>query len=138
LAQEGNWLAERLLPTLNDTKRLDRYIAACQIGITLSSLVLGAYGQANLARALGGTLDRFGFWGEAAAQSAAVVVVLVGLTIAQVIVGELVPKSLALQFPTQVSLYLALPMEASVRLFTWFIAVLNGSGMLILKAFKVP
>lgn len=138
LAQEGNWLAERLLPTLNDPQKLDRYIAACQIGITLSSLVLGAYGQANLARALGAMLDRFGFWGEAAAQSAAVVVVLVALTVAQVVFGELVPKSLALQFPTQVSLYLVVPMQASVRLFAGFIAVLNGSGLLILKALKVP
>lgn len=138
LAQEGNWLAERLLPTLNDPQRLDRYVAACQIGITLSSLVLGAYGQANLATALGASLERYGFWGEAAAQSVAALVVLIVLTAAQVILGELVPKSLALQFPTQTSLFLALPMQASVRLFSWFIAVLNGSGMLILKALKVP
>jgi CBS domain containing-hemolysin-like protein len=138
LAQEGHWLAERLLPVLNDPRRLDRYVAACQIGITLSSLVLGAYGQATLATALGGMLTRYGVWGEAAAQSVAAGVVLIALTAAQVILGELVPKSLALQFPTQTSLYLALPMQASVRLFSGFISVLNGSGMLILKAFRVP
>ncbi|HEX6560046.1 MAG TPA: CNNM domain-containing protein, partial [Longimicrobiales bacterium] len=48
-AEEGNALARRLLPYIDDPHRLDRYIAACQIGITVSSLVLGAYGQARLA-----------------------------------------------------------------------------------------
>ena len=47
----GRWpsLACRLLPTLEDPEALDRYIAASQVGITLSSLILGAYGQAVLA-----------------------------------------------------------------------------------------
>jgi len=45
LAEQGHRLARQLLPVLNDPQALDRYIAACQIGITLSSLVLGAYGQ---------------------------------------------------------------------------------------------
>lgn len=138
LAQEGNWLAKRLQPTLGDPRKLDRYVAACQIGITISSLVLGAYGQASLAAALGPVLERYGAPGEAAAQSAAALIVLIVLTAAQVILGELVPKSLALQFPTQFSLYLVLPMQASVKFFAWFIALLNGSGLLILKALKVP
>lgn len=42
LAESGHRLALRLLPVLDDPARLDRYIAACQIGITWSSLVLGA------------------------------------------------------------------------------------------------
>lgn len=138
LAQEGNWMAQRLLPVLSDPQRLDRYIAACQIGITLSSLILGAYGQANLADALGPLLERYGQVGEAAAQSIAALIVLVVLTASQVIIGELVPKSLALQFPTQFSLYLVLPMQWSVQLFGWFIAVLNGSGIWILRALGVP
>jgi CBS domain containing-hemolysin-like protein len=41
LADEGNRLAGRLVPILDDARRLDDYIAACQVGITLSSLVLG-------------------------------------------------------------------------------------------------
>jgi len=48
LAEDGNALAARVLPVLEDPKALDRYIAASQIGITLSSLILGAYGQATL------------------------------------------------------------------------------------------
>jgi putative hemolysin len=49
LAEDGNALAARLLPVVEDPVELDRYIAVSQIGITLSSLILGAYGQAALA-----------------------------------------------------------------------------------------
>lgn len=42
LAASGNTLARQLLPFLEDSYALDRYVAACQLGITLSSLVLGA------------------------------------------------------------------------------------------------
>ena len=49
LAADGNPLAAWLLPVLESPASLDRYIAACQIGITLSSLVLGAYAQATIA-----------------------------------------------------------------------------------------
>ncbi len=138
MADDGNYLAKRLLPILQDTHKLDRYIAACQIGITVSSLVLGAYGQAALARMLIPLFERFGNMQEVAAQSASAVVVLVGLTALQVILGELVPKSLALTYPTQVALYTLLPMRWSLVLFTWFIAVLNGSGNLLLKMLGVP
>ena len=50
------------------------------------------------------------------------------------IVGELVPKSLALQYPTRTALVTVLPMQWSLRLFSWSIAVLNGSGALLLRA----
>src|SRR5690348_4678621 len=61
LAEDGNVLASRLLPVLEDPRALDRYIAASQVGITVSSLVLGAYGQATLAPRLAPLLDRFGW-----------------------------------------------------------------------------
>lgn len=138
LAEEGNPLAARLLPVLKDAARLDRYIAACQIGITLSSLVLGAYGQAKLAVSLVPLFERWGGLQQVAAQSTAAIVVLLGLTTLQVILGELVPKSIALQYPTQTALYTVLPMRWSLALLAWFIAVLNGSGVAILKLLRVP
>jgi CBS domain containing-hemolysin-like protein len=51
------------------------------------------------------------------------------------ILGELVPKSLALQFPVQMALWTVLPMQWSLRLLSWFIAVLNGSGNAVLRVF---
>jgi len=133
LAQDGNALARRLLPILQDTHKLDRYIACCQIGITLSSLVLGAYGQATIARDFAALFQNVAGMAEAAAASSAAIAVLILLTILQVVFGELVPKSLALQFPTTMSLYTYWPMRWSLALFFGFIAVLNGSGLFLLR-----
>src|SRR5919112_5755313 len=58
LAEDGNGLATRILPVVDDPRELDRYIAVSQIGITLSSLILGAYGQAALAPRVAPLLQR--------------------------------------------------------------------------------
>lgn len=134
LADEGDWLAARLLPTLRDPVRLDRYVAACQIGITISSLILGAYGQATIAPVLAPLIEEVAGVQPLAAASAAATVVLVVLTVSQMVLGELVPKSLALQYPTGAARASVLPMELSLRALSWFIAALNGSGALVLRA----
>lgn len=137
-AEEGSALANRLLPILNDPRRLDTYVAACQIGITLSSLIVGAFSQARLAPMLVPLFERFGSMQEAAAQSTSAVVILVVLTGVQMILGELVPKSLALQWPTRVAMWTVIPMQWSLRALAGFIHVLNGSGALLLRLLRVP
>lgn len=137
LAMVGNRRAEGLLATLEDGAQLERYIAACQIGITLSSLVAGAYGQATIALQLAPWLaGTFGVGAEAA-QSSAFVAVLLILTTLQVVLGELVPKSLALQFPERTALLTHLPTRWSASFYRVFIWLLNGSGFLLLKPFGI-
>lgn len=137
LANGGNRRAVGLLAVLEDGAQLDRYIAACQIGITLSSLITGAYGQATIALELGPWLaDTFGL-GVAAARSSAFVAVLLILTTLQVVIGELIPKSLALQFPERTALLTYLPTRWSMSLYRPFIWLLNGSGLLLLAPFGV-
>ena len=138
LAEDGNVLAARILPVLEDPRELDRYIAASQVGITLSSLILGAYGQATLAPRIAPLFERYGSMQTATAESTSAVVVLVSLTTFAVILGELVPKSLALQNPTATALFTVLPMQWSIRAFSWSIELLNGSGVLLLRLFGVP
>lgn len=133
LAGSGNRLAALLLPQIEDSKALDHYIAACQIGITLSSLVLGAYGQSTVATLLAPVLADLGNLAEPVAFSIAATGVLILLTILQVIFGELFPKSVALQYPEKLALATVLPMKWSLFLFSPFIWLLNGSGNLILK-----
>ncbi|MCK9495438.1 MAG: CNNM domain-containing protein, partial [Dehalococcoidia bacterium] len=117
MAENGNRHARWMLGILENGESLDRYVAACQIGITLSSLLLGAYGQAMITPGFADLLeDRAGI-GTATALGVATTTVLLGLTAAQVVIGELVPKSIALQFPTPVALYTSLPMRASLWLF---------------------
>lgn len=133
LARSGNRAARLLTTVIRDPAALDRYVAACQIGITVSSLVLGAYGQAAVAEPLAPRLSAAMGLEAATAESVSVIGVLIALTVLQVIVGELVPKSIALQDPTRTALVTAVPMRASLSLLRWFIAVLNGSGVKILR-----
>ena len=138
LASGGNTLAAWLLPLIESPTALDRYIAACQIGITLSSLVLGAYAQATFAVWLTPFFVELGGLQMLAAQSVAAAVVLLTLTVGQVIFGELVPKSLALQYPTHSALYTLLPMLASLWVYRPFITWLNGAGLLLLRLIGSP
>ncbi len=139
IAKGGNRRAAGLLEILGEGKDLDRYIAACQIGITLTSLVAGAYGQATIARELGPILERGFSLTSTSAQSAAALTVLLALTGLQVVFGELVPKTLAMQYPERTALATYLPTIWSVWLYRWCgaIAFLNGSGFLLLKPFGV-
>jgi len=137
LSEDGNWLAARLLPIVDQPVELDRAIAACQIGITVSSLVLGAYGQATLAPLLSPLFTELGGFQAPAAQSAAAAAVLITLTVLHMILGELLPKSIALQFPTQTSVMTILPLNWSMKLFAPLLYFFNGSGLLLLKLLRV-
>jgi CBS domain containing-hemolysin-like protein len=133
LARSGNRWAGLLTQVLRDPAALDRYVAACQIGITISSLVLGAYGQAAIAVPLGPNLSAWTGLDLPSAASLAATSVLIVLTGFQVVLGELVPKSLALQYPTKTALFTIMPMRWSLWVMRWFIAVLNGSGVAVLR-----
>jgi putative hemolysin len=140
LASTGNRLARLLLPILEDRQELDRFVAACQLGITVTSLVLGAYGQNAVAGRLIGPLgELFTSLGWAAERATtwadwiATAGVLILFTSATVILGELFPKSLAVQYPERVALATVIPMKASVILFRPLIWFFNGSGNLILR-----
>lgn len=137
-AEQGDGLARAALEQIEPPERLDDFVAACQVGITLSSLALGAVGQAQLAPLV---VPWFGWLGDAeriGAHSAAAALVLVGLTALQMVLGELVPKSLALYAPIRAVRWAAVPMRWSSRLLAWFVRALNGSGRLILRAVGHP
>jgi len=137
MSEDGHPLARRLLPFVDDAAALDRYVAVSQIGITLSSLILGAYAQATVAVSLAPHLVSWFTLDPKAATSAAAIGVLVVLTAVQVVLSELIPKSLALQFPTQVALATVLPMRWSLAAFRPFISMLNGSATGLLRLFGV-
>ncbi len=137
LAQRGDRRAKGLLAVLQDGAELDRYVAACQIGVTLCSLIVGAYGQATVALQLVPLFERLGGLNRVTAHSVAALVVLVLLTVLQVLFGELVPKALALQFTLKAGLLTYPPLRLSLKLYAGFLKVLNGSGLLLLRLFGV-
>lgn len=135
LAEADNRLAKTLLPIVEDHHRLDNYIAASQVGITLSSVILGIYGQQQIAPLLAPVLANLPFIdSEIAAAGVSGFLVLILLSTLQVVLGELVPKSLALQYPEGVALATVIPMRWSAELILKpLIILLNGSGSLILR-----
>ncbi len=137
LAIQGHRLAAAFLPILRNPLRLDRYIAACQIGITLSSLVLGAFGQATIGLALGAQLDEHTGLEPLSAYALSATITLVVLTSIQVVFGELIPKTVALQYPVGTAMYTYLPMRWSIMLLAPFITLFNGSGSLVLRLFGI-
>lgn len=138
LAEEGNGIARLLLPWIQDSRQLDRYVAVCQIGITLSSLVLGAFSQATLTPSLAQVLTGKMGMQDLTAHSLAAGIVLTVLTALQVVLGELVPKSLALQYSSSAALYTFLPMRWSLAVFSFLSSVLNGSALLVLRILRIP
>jgi putative hemolysin len=135
LAEDGHAAARALLPFIEQPAKLVRYVSASQIGITLSSLTLGAYAEATFGRGLESAIGGWFRLDAAAADSAAEVTLLVGLTAVQVVLGELVPKSLALQHPTEVALFTVRPMRWSLTAFRPFAALLNYTSTIVLRAF---
>lgn len=125
-AEAGSGPAKGLLAILQDPKRLDNYVAACQIGITLSSLVAGAYGQAQLIPLFE---EQFG----SASPTVAVIVVLLFITALQVVLGELLPKTVALRYPEALAIATLTPMRISQWLLRPLVAVFNGSAFAIMR-----
>lgn len=125
-AESGSRSARGLFAIMNDPAHLDNYVAACQVGITLSSLVAGAYGQGQLTPLLE---DVFG----ASARFVAVLIVLAGVTTLQVVLGELLPKTVALRYPERLAIATLPFMRLSQVIFRPFVAIFNGSAIALLR-----
>lgn len=132
-ASEGDRMAQLLLPVLEDPHLLDNYIAACQLGITLSSLILGFYGQAAITPLVEPWLGGLGFVSQAAAISISATGVLVVLTLIQVALSELAPKTVRIQYPEQTALFMILPVRWAMTIMRPLIWFFNGSGRLFLR-----
>jgi CBS domain containing-hemolysin-like protein len=137
LAEDGSALAARVLPVVEDPHALDRYIAASQVGITLCSLILGAYAQRAIAPRFAPLVEGVSGLDPESALSTSAVLVLLVLTTLAMVAGELIPKSLALQDPTRIAMWTVVPMQWAERAFAWSIDFLNGSGNLILRLMRV-
>jgi len=143
-AEAGNRVARLLLPVLQDPHRLDNYIAASQVGITISSVALGIYGQQRIAPLITPWIAALPLrinatqGAEIAAAGASALLVLIVLTTLQVVFGELLPKSVAIQYPERTALLTTIPMRWSADfLLKPLIVLLNGSGILVLRALGV-
>lgn len=108
---------------------LDDTIAVTQLGITLASLALGWVGEPCLARVLQPLFVALPqFWSVATAHGIATVVAFAGITFLHVILGELVPKAIALQTPDRLSLWAARPLLLFETVARPFVALMSAVG----------
>ena len=135
LANEGNKTADVTLKALSS---LDRYIAATQLGITIASLGLGWVGESTLATIIHPLFEFLpNISGSVATHSIAAIIAFTLITFMHVVIGELMPKSIALQFPEKTTLIITRPLVTVANVLAPFIFLLNGFGNWMLKLINI-
>ena len=123
-------------------QHLDEFLSAVQLGVTLAALALGALGEPVIAEGLMNRIQRLQ-WIPAAqtavyAHAIAVVIAFVLITYFEVVLGELVPKALALQRVERIALAVAGPVDVFLRMTRPAVTVMNASAKIVLRVFRAP
>ena len=122
---------------------LDGYLSANQLGITIASLMLGFLGEPFISALVSPTLFKLGTPKvlEVGGMSielirwVSLVIAIVAFTFLHVVIGELLPKSIAIRKALATTLALAKPLHFFYRSFHWAIRLLNGTANFLLKKF---
>lgn len=133
LVAEGN---ERAVHVEQVISNLDAYLSACQLGITLASLGLGWLGEPAVAHLLHPVFRYFGL-NETLVTSISFIIAFSVITFLHIVLGELAPKSLAIQRTEAVVLTIAKPIQLFHKVMYPFIALLNWSASRILGLFHI-
>ncbi|HET9423887.1 MAG TPA: hemolysin family protein [Gemmatimonadaceae bacterium] len=132
-AAEGQRVARMVAKILNNAREQDRFIATAQLGITLASLGLGMYGEHLLASWIAGMLEGWDVGRWIAAHTVGSITAVVILTYFHIVVGEMVPKSIALQHSERAVLWITPVMRVVQWLSFPFVVALNGLGNAVLR-----
>ncbi len=131
LIQQGNQAAKFVKKALDNP---DQFIAATQLGITIASLALGWVGEPAISDLIEPLIDFLPTaWIGLASHSIAAVIAFTLITFMHVIVGELMPKSIALQDPDRTALFVARPTLFTEALLKPAIWAMNGTGNFLLR-----
>lgn len=133
IADDHGWRGRVLI---NVHGRLDAYLSACQLGITLASLALGWVGEPAFARLLEPLFARIGI-GPETTRIAALVIAFTLISWLHIVLGELAPKSLAIRRPEAMSVWTAVPLYAFYWLMYPAIWLLNANANWILRQLGV-
>jgi CBS domain containing-hemolysin-like protein len=136
-AAQGSVLAQRVARILEDPRKQDRYIATTQVGISVASVGLGMYGEHVLAQWIAARLEPLDLSRWIAAHVVASVVAVSLLTYLHIVIGEMVPKALALQRAERTVLYVTPVIQAIEMALLPIIVALNAIGNGLLSLFGV-
>lgn len=135
LVKEGNKKARYALKV---SKKLDAYLSATQLGITLASLGLGWVGEAALSSLIvEPLLGRLGMVDPVLTHTISFTAAFAIITFLHIVLGELAPKSLAIQRAELTSLWLSAPLMLFYNIFLPVISVLNGAANRLLRLIGV-
>ncbi len=137
MTDEGNQWAKTVLDIVESRPKQDSYIATAQLGITIASLALAMYGEPRISHFIEPWLANLGI-SETAVETVGYFIALGTLTYLHVVIGEMVPKSLALTDAPKMSLLLTRPMRISSLVLKTPVTILNRVGLWLLKIFRVP
>ena len=138
MADEGNSIAGNVLQILEIRPRLDHYIATAQLGITLASLGLAMYGEPAIGHFVEPYLESATGLSASGAATVSYIVALSLMTYLHVVIGEMVPKAMALSDPSSMALKLDPLMRLTGSMFNYPVRVLNAIGNLLLRLFRIP
>jgi CBS domain containing-hemolysin-like protein len=127
-AAQGSLLAQRVAKILGDPRRQDRYIATTQIGISIASVGLGMYGEHALAQWIEAGLAPLGELQWVAVHTLASIGAVALLTYFHIVVGEMVPKALALQRAQRTVLFVSPVIEGLQTAILPLVVGLNAAG----------
>ena len=137
MANAGNRAARLVRFVISDPREVDRFIATAQLGITLASLGLGMYGEHLLAEWLAVKFEAMGAGQWIAAHTLGSVTAIASLTYIHIVIGEMVPKSIALARADRAVLWITPVMRVIQFSLFPFVVALNGIGNATLAAFGV-
>lgn len=119
------------------TRQLDAYLSATQLGITLASLALGWIGEPAFASLLVPLMSRFGAYATTFANSIAASIAFAIISMLHIVLGELAPKSLAIQKPVGTSLWISHALHAFYVVMFPIIWLLNETARGVLRIFGI-
>lgn len=137
-AGKEGWAVRYVRRIMASASSQDRYIAIAQLGITLATIGLGMYGEPSVAAWIYGPIERAFGLSEAASHTIGTVLAVLGLTYFHVVVGEMIPKALALQAPERMAITVSRPMQLTGLIFYPLVALLNAVGAGLLRLLRVP
>ena len=138
LSKEGYRSAGTVQNIVTSAVRQDRYIAVAQLGITLATIGLGMYGEPSIAGWLYGPLEHTLGISEALAHTIGTIVAVTVMTYFHVVIGEMIPKALALQSPERTALGVIGPMRLTRVIFYPLVTLLNLIATGFLKLLRIP